>query len=73
MLNPKILNKISTLWEPFDIDLFASRLNKQLPKYVAWKHDPNAEFIDAFSVNLNKFYYYAFPPFSVFNQVLQKI
>lgn len=23
MLNPKIFNKISTLWGPFDIDLFA--------------------------------------------------
>lgn len=73
MLNPKIFNKISTLWGPFDIDLFASRLNKRLPKYVAWKHYPNAEFIDAFSVDLNKFYYYAFPPFRVINRVLQKI
>lgn len=73
MLNPKIFNKISTLWGPFDIDIFAPRLNKQLPKYVAWKPDPNAEFIDAFSVNLNKFYFYAFPPFSVISRVLQKI
>lgn len=62
MLNPKIFNKISTLWGPFDIDIFASRLNKQWPKYVAWKPDPNSEFIDAFSVNLSKFYFYAFPP-----------
>lgn len=62
MLYPKIFNKISTLWGPFDIDIFASRLNKQWPKYVAWKPDPNSEFIDAFSVNLSKFYFYAFPP-----------
>jgi hypothetical protein len=50
MLNPTIFKRISLLWGPFDIDIFASRRNKQLQKYVAWKPDPDAEFIDAFQL-----------------------
>ena len=33
-----------------DIDLFALRINHQLPHYVSYLPDPNAEFIDAFSL-----------------------
>ena len=29
------------------IDLFASRLNYKLPRYVAWQQDPGAEAVDA--------------------------
>lgn len=29
-----------------DIDLFASRINAQLPTYVSWKPDPGAKYID---------------------------
>ena len=34
-----------------DIDLFASRLNCQVPIYVAWKPDPCAVAINAFNIN----------------------
>ena len=73
MLNVEIFNKITKLWGPFDIDIFASRLNKQLPKYIAWKPDPQAEFIDAFSICWKQIYFYAFPPFSVISRVVQKV
>ena len=34
-----------------EIDMFASRLNKQISRFVSWKPDPDAEAVDAFAVN----------------------
>ena len=56
-----------------DIDLFASRLNAQFPQYVAFKPDPGAVAIDAFTLNLSQYNFYAFPPFSVIATFLQKV
>ena len=56
-----------------DIDLFASRINKQLDCYASWRPDPNALFVDAFSEPWTRFYGYIFPPFSVIGRVLRKI
>lgn len=36
MLHQDIFQKISQLWGPFEVDLFASRLNKQIDTYVSW-------------------------------------
>ena len=55
------------------IDLFASRLNNQLPTYVPYKPDPNAYAVDAFSLDWSKLQFYAFPPFSCISQCVQKI
>ena len=55
------------------IDLFASRLNFQLPQYVAYQPDPGALAINAFSISWKLYSFYAFPPFSIILQVLQKI
>ena len=41
--------------EPFSFDLFASRLNHKVSSYSAWKPDPRARFIDAFSVYWSSF------------------
>lgn len=38
-------------WGRPDIDLFASRLNFKLERYVSWKPDPYALYIDAFTVD----------------------
>lgn len=55
------------------IDLFASRLNSQFPRYVAYRPDPQATAIDAFSFSWKDMNFYAFPPFSVIPRVLQKV
>ena len=60
-------------WGPFDIDLFASRLNFKVPQYVSWRPDPGAQFINAFFMDWKPHYFYAFPPFSVIANCLQKI
>ena len=72
-LDESIFIKISEIFGEPDIDLFATRLNKQIPKYVAWKPDPGALFIDAFSGDWHEYYCYAFPPFSLISRVLQKV
>ena len=56
-----------------EIDLFASRNNYQISLYVSYLPDPYAIAIDAFSVNWNSYKFYAFPPFSLINKVIQKI
>ena len=55
------------------IDLFASRLNAQLPRYVSWQPDPNATYTDAFTVDWSEFDSYMFLPFSLINRCLQKV
>lgn len=57
----------------FEIDLFASRVNAKCQRYISWFKDPYAESVDAFTVNWNKVYFYAFPPFSIILRVLNKI
>lgn len=56
-----------------DIDLFASRLNAKCKKFVSWKRDPEAFAIDAFTISWRNQFFYAFPPFAIIPQVLQKI
>ena len=55
------------------IDLFASRLNNQVPQYVSWHPDPGASYIDAFTVDWHTLFFYAFPPFSLITRCLQMV
>ena len=73
MLHPDLFKSITKcLLEP-TIDLFASRLNKQLPVYVSWEPDPEAFDTDAFSLSWNKHLLYIFCPFSLIHKALQKV
>lgn len=73
-LAPNYFDKIRHYFGSCDIDLFASRLNSHCSVYCSWKPDPNANYVDAFTVNWNKFSNpYIFPPFSVIGKCLQKI
>ena len=56
-----------------NLDCFASRINCQIDKYVSFRPDPYASYINAFSINWQDFKCYIFPPFSVIGRVLQKI
>ena len=53
-----------------DIDLFASRLNNKLERFVSWLPDPDAFACDAFSLRWHNFNGNAFPPFSLIPRVL---
>ena len=73
-LDVQVYQTLVSRWGKPDVDLFASRLNAKLPCYVAWRPDPNAYAIDAFTLNWSVFnLVYCFPPFSVIGKVLQKI
>ena len=39
-LLPSVFRRINTLFGPCQVDLFASRLNHQLPCYISWCPDP---------------------------------
>ena len=60
-------------WGFPEIDLFASRSNAKTEVFCSWKRDPEARYIDAFTVNWSKYLFYAFPPFAMVAKVLQKI
>ena len=72
-LNPKISKAVCDTFGTPDIDLFASRINRQTEKYVTWKPEPEAFAVDAFSINWSHHFMYIFPPFSVLTKVIKKI
>ena len=49
-----------SLWDRPEIDMFASRLSKQLDRYVSWRADPDADFVDTFTMNGENVYFNAF-------------
>lgn len=74
MLNKNIFRSIADKYNLHDsIDMFSSRLNNQLRRYVSYLRDPNAFAVDAFSMTLTNECVYPFPPFSVLGQILQEI
>ena len=55
MLNPELLTgAFKTLNFQPEIDLFASRLNKQLPGFCSFTPDPEASFINAFTISFQE-------------------
>lgn len=73
MLDKSVFEHIVQSYGPLDIDLFASRLNTQLPIYISWMPDPGAYAVDAFTVDWGNFRIYAFPPFCLVSKCIQKI
>lgn len=73
MLNTHYFQLLMEIFPHFTIDLFASTLNNQMPRYASWKPDPNASLIDALSQSWENEYFYAFPPFSLIPKCLEKI
>lgn len=74
MLNASLLKSaLEVLQFNPDIDLFASRLNKQFTKYVSYRADPDALSLDSFTINWRGLKFYAFPPFSLISRVIQKV
>ena len=69
---PKMFNEAQKIL-PFhpNIDCFATRTKTQLPEYFSRRSDPEAKFIDAFTVNWCPYFCYLFPPFILLACVLQ--
>ena len=74
MLNPIDFQKaIKELGFKPNIDLFASKHNKQIEKFISYQPDPEAFWVDAFSLDWGRLDFYAFPPFNIILRVLRKI
>lgn len=72
-LSDSAFSIISKAFGPFDIDLFASRINAKCEVYCSWHRDPEATYIDAFTFSWSSMLFYAFPPFSMILKTLRKI
>ena len=70
-LKREFFKQITIHWGHPDIDLFATGLNSQLPKFV--NRNPASSFVDAFTGSWDSFYFYAFPPSCQIHRCLQKI
>ena len=69
------LRPVFAKWGEPRIDLFATFANRRLVKFVSPYPDPRAEWTDAMSMpwDYGRGLLYAFPPFKMVPQVLQKI
>ena len=56
-----------------EVDLMASRANRQMDTYVSWHPQPGAKSVDAFSISWKEGLLYVFPPFSIIGQTISKI
>ena len=72
-LDPELFKKVCKRWGEPTVDLFASRMNKQVNRYYSWKPDPGAAAVDAMSESWSRESFYAFPPFNMVTEVLRKI
>ena len=62
MLNPTLFQRIRRRFPELEIDLFASRLSFQLPRFFSWRPDPLAEATDAFLQDWKGLCAYAMEP-----------
>ena len=72
-LCPKTFKNIVARWQFPEVDMFASHLNYQFKPFVAWRPDPEAVAINAFTLSWHRKFIYAFPPFSLIGRVLSKL
>ena len=72
-LSPSIFRKIQGHFPDLSIDLFASRLTFQLPRFFSWRPDPLAEATDAFLQDWRGEKAFANPPWNLVGRVLMKV
>ena len=72
-LNRSVFRQVCSHLGSPEIDLFASRVSKQLPKYMSWKADPFSLGRDAFQTCWGQGLNYAFPPFCLIGRILAKV
>lgn len=71
-LNERCFQRLCDQFGTPDIDVFASRINHQLPKYFSYHPDSKALAINAFAHKWD-FFAYIFPPFNLIPRVLRKL
>ena len=72
-LSVPVFQKIVQILGPVTVDMFADRMNAQMPVFYSWKPDPDAAVTDAFSMTWTQVLGYAFPPFCLIGRTLAKV
>ena len=72
-LSPQVFSQLCSRWPPPLVDLFATRFNHKLPRFVSPVPDQAAWAVDALSLSWERLNAYAFPPVSLLPQVVSKI
>ena len=73
MLNQSTFHQIVTVMGTLEVDLFASRLTRQLPHFYSWRPDPEAEATDAFMQDWSAGRGYANSPWCLIPRCLTKV
>ena len=69
-LNPRFFKQAEHRWGSHSVDLFATRLNRQVRRFVSWRPDPEAIATDAFQFPLVGENPWCFPPESLIPRLL---
>ena len=72
-LHHSVFARLLTHFPAVEIDLFATRLNHRLPRFVSPFPDPQAVDSDALTMSWSGLQAYAFPPFAILPEVLRKV
>ena len=73
MLKQDIFDRLCQHFFTPQIDLFASRLNRRVERFVSWSQEPGTEFVNAFNMSWSGIEPYLFPPFNLVGRVINKI
>ena len=73
MLHRSLFRRLNRQCGPFTLDLFATKLNAQLPRYVSRFPDPTSWAVDAFAQDLRKERAYGNPPFNLIARLLAMV
>jgi hypothetical protein len=72
-LSPVVAQRLFRRLGHPQMDLFASNLDAQVPRYCSRYRDTGATAVDAFSISWKGFLTYAFPPIPLIHRVVRKI
>ena len=72
-LLPEVFARICRRWHRPSVDLFATRFNHKLPRFVSPVPDQSAWGVDALSLPWEDLDAYAFPPTALLHQVVTKL
>ena len=73
MLDPIIFQQITTQYYTPEVDLFLTRLNHQVPQYVARYPDPGAPATDAFLQDWSRWTVFIHPPIVLIPRILMQM
>ena len=71
-LHPDVFREICKRWHTPQMDLFATRFNNKVSRFVSPVPDPQAWAVDALSLSWEGLDAYAFPPAAILGKVVEK-